>query len=104
MTTKQTQHTPGPWRVESAGSESLISSGHWAGLATVVTHMREPDAAGRDRFIPTDEGEANARLIAAAPELLAALEAIAAIPCCHDSMPECPRELAKAAIAKAKGA
>ncbi len=58
-----TQHTPAPWI--NTGKEirqaktSLI-------LATVYNH--------RSSNQPTDEAEANARLIAAAPELLEALK------------------------------
>lgn len=64
------RHTPGPWRI-----------------AEPVRGMRGPEAAtgdkiivGADHVIPAivyefgDTGKANARLIAAAPDLLAALE------------------------------
>jgi len=61
-----TQHTPGPWRL-SSGDETEIFSGakpvaraHCGGL----TSVKLPEA------------EANARLIAAAPEMLAALQAL----------------------------
>ena len=60
-----TQHTTGPWRL-SSGDETEIFSGarpvaraHCGGL----TSVKLPEA------------EANARLIAAAPEMLAALQA-----------------------------
>lgn len=67
---KTPQHTPGPWQL---GEEGGILEGHtpidaagWEGLAQVVTKM-EFDGYNA-------EGQANARLIAAAPDLLAALE------------------------------
>ena len=106
------QHTPGPWDLDRSG---------------FIREARGPDGCGIliasacDLSRSASEGEANARLIAAAPELLAALEAL-----CrefsvvrrdlsridnnagHDSSHE--REaakevlrLARAAIAKARG-
>ncbi len=64
MTTK---HTPGPWTVgKRVKSKSRINSNTWDGLAKVVTRMRFADS-------DTPEGLANARLIAAAPDLLSAL-------------------------------
>ena len=57
------QHTPGPWSVNKYGS---IGAGEH-GTAPVVAHV-EPFFAGPDTG-------ANASLIAAAPDMLAALEA-----------------------------
>jgi len=57
------KHTPGPWTVESDGS-SITMGGQ------VVITGPSPDGSTRD------EEKANARLIAAAPELLANLENI----------------------------
>ena len=63
------QHTPGPWDVEPKGSRHFVDGADGLTVAYL-------DRAGvRERA----EIEANARLIAAAPELLAALESIAAI-------------------------
>lgn len=63
-------HTPGPWKVEQPAegrpSYSAVSSWHWRELALVVTRMHGADA-------DHPEGLANARLIAAAPDLLSAL-------------------------------
>jgi len=59
-------HTPGPWRYAGhGGTHVLDSNGRCIGDA--------PQPHG----MPPEEGEANARLIAAAPELLAALERLA---------------------------
>lgn len=72
------KHTPGPWKYEPTepGSgdfdvlpevaPSNLSWGPW--IASV--HGRTPDMRG---FVGAVESEANARLIAAAPELLEAL-------------------------------
>jgi hypothetical protein len=63
------EYTRGPWELD----ESLKGEGYtaingegWYELATVVTRMKQ-----RDEDSP--EGLANARLIAAAPDMLAAL-------------------------------
>ena len=58
------QHTPGPWDVEPKGSRHFVDGADGLTVAYL-------DRAGvRERA----EIEANARLIAAAPELLEALE------------------------------
>ena len=87
MTTKQQEqnmsgHTPGPWSVTVIGHDLEIR-GNGYGIAHVLAGdaLRDPALA-----LPGDEEEAeaelkaNARLIAAAPEMLAALEA------CHEIM------------------
>lgn len=94
----QTQHTPGPWRIEDKRSRgrTLISGDGWVRLCDVYTVMegcREP----------YPEGMANARLIAAAPDLLDAL-----IDLLHQSKLSQDEggwdfEQAEAAIAKATG-
>lgn len=64
-----TQHTPGPWSIgdlaENEGFVSIDASSHGA-LAEVVVKMD-------DDPLPSPELIANARLIAASPELLEAL-------------------------------
>lgn len=64
-----TAHTPGPWKVSVGyredGYAKITSEAHF-GLASVVV---EVDGKAYPK------GESNARLIAAAPEMLAALEA-----------------------------
>lgn len=82
-------HTPGPW------AAAPIGSGRWA---ITVSQMRNEDV-GAAGF-----GKADAHLIAAAPELLYALEALLAVTDEYDlplSDPE--RIAARAAIAKARG-
>jgi hypothetical protein len=63
MTTQNAQHTPGPWRVADGGVT------HW-----YIYRDKDEIATTRHEF---PNAEANARLIAAAPDLLAALEAAA---------------------------
>ena len=87
-----TMHTPGPW---TAGNDGYIYS---AG-----------DIVADSTFgcLPQIEGDHNARLIAAAPDLLAALETIAnsepmdgdSFVCDFDTL----QSVARAAIRKAKG-
>lgn len=61
-------HTQGPWAVSNyyAGKAS-ISGKDWGGFATVVTKLDGDESE-------SVEGLANARLIAAAPRMYAALE------------------------------
>jgi len=98
------EHTPGPWRVEPGretrvGADIVIVSRN--GLVAIACTIHEGAV----------NAEANARLIAAAPEMLAALEAAEALLNEHE---HCLREdctnpgcvvyrQARAAIAKARG-
>ena len=61
------RHTPGPWRVGDAGSTVFGASGARPLMVASITHRIAPDATQR----------ANARLIAAAPELLDVLRKVA---------------------------
>jgi hypothetical protein len=65
-------HTPGPWHVQFLGPQKadLIHKGTFAGIS---------GGSGCPNHLDADDQaiwEANARLIAAAPDLLAALEAV----------------------------
>lgn len=65
-------HTPGPWRL--SGTEDAmrhVSGGDWVRFAEVVVELRSEDDPHAHETSP--EGEANARLIAAAPALLESL-------------------------------
>lgn len=105
------EHTPGPWHSET--SEYTASDGVyecWAvcadggGDVAIVTVQRDHDSLTGDA-IPDAEAEANARLIAAAPDMLKALRQITAnihpnynpLELAHGM------DLARAAIAKATG-
>lgn len=55
------EHTPGPWKSENGTDAYLIGT--------------DTTAIGRVYYTADDTGEANSRLIKAAPDLLAACEA-----------------------------
>jgi len=66
MTT--TQHTPGPWNYDEYNGSLWITDD--SGIGTIAQLIPEPNKG------IWDEDKANARLIAAAPELLAALQSL----------------------------
>ena len=87
----KTQHTPAPWTTDSSKSFYVLSSGE---------------------FVANASTEANARLISAAPDLLAALEKIAvglspqSVSVQSENLQELINscfEIAREAIRKAKG-
>ena len=89
------KHTPGPWTIvdpEAGGwcvqSRDMTSKARNGGFVSAVC--------------PGPDGPANARLIAAAPDMLAALERLEAVREPGDEI--AALEQARAAIAKAKGA
>ena len=90
MTKNEAQHTPGPWKaVEAAYNPPgwiWVQNGPGALLADVH----------QNKNIPLEARNANARLMAAAPEMLAALEYYAT-----DS--SINGEVARAVVAKALG-
>ena len=95
----EVKHTPGPWGVNQSADEGAwdIGTGEWQG-----------DSYGGLQIATAwgfyGRAEADARLIAAAPELLQALEAMVAL--LDADGWSWPQQLAdaRAAIAKAKGA
>lgn len=90
--TGMVEHTPGPWRIERKdGGMFNVVAGHDYFTRTFVAFMGANPEEG--------DTEANARLIAAAPELLEALEAMVATSPIDDEV--LPQVLA--AIARAKG-
>ena len=111
-------HSPSPWRFDRiAGFEELAkrkgvpllaregymrgNDGSWCindanGYGVASATMRADCKRGKGYSTPDPEGQANARLISAAPELLAACEAVMAADA------SAPR-LIRAALAKAKG-
>ena len=70
-----TMHTSGPWKVAKDGAKTVIiynpGEGANAPFKPILATMNQDVIRARP-----DIAEANARLIAAAPELLAALQAI----------------------------
>ena len=99
-------HTAGPWTAKFNGATASIDAREseipWRGLATVITEMEDCET-GRIKSDP--EGIANARLIAAAPVMLEALEYIAGLTG-YASCDNCNdvNIAARAAIALATGA
>lgn len=69
-------HTPGPWRLESESRGTL-------GSDTIITDAEGGWSIAECELVSIDgEAEANARLIATAPELLAVVKAL------HDKLLE----------------
>lgn len=89
---KKQQHTPGPWRVTYDGTAYFVQE-HLKTEVLSVDEHGNPCKWSKER-------EGNARLIAAAPDLLEALKATVA-----DTAHSSPdlRNQALAAIAKATG-
>jgi len=89
-------HTPGPWEVCAArNSASPVEINSMTGYVAVIAFNASADAIREPGEI-----EANARLIAAAPELLAALKTIDANAA---ESPEWIRRVARKARRKAEG-
>lgn len=94
----ETKHTPGPWQLER------LTGDHDIGI-----RVTGPVVSGYTAFIRTGwphenqrvEQEANAKLIAAAPDLLEALMTLVSSYDAEDSFAELT--VARAAIAKATG-
>ena len=93
-----TKHTPGPWEVRTDG-ELFAICGPAKWIVTVDVD-EEGNIALQDGTSEYEVNQANARLIAAAPELLAACEAVL---CDGDCYNDAIMEEVRAAIAKAKG-
>ena len=98
------KHTPGPWAVDSDGSgwyiEATPERGHSLAFIASPEFQEEPDTSA-------SEAEANARLIAAAPDLLEALQWLVDIlpdpDLDNDELQRTWTRRARAAIAKATG-
>lgn len=84
-----TGHTPGPWFAENGDDDWQIWHDNGVAHIAVVSRGVEPDASGK----------ANAKLMAAAPDLLAACEQSLINHACHGCL-AC-RQI-RAAIDKAK--
>lgn len=82
--TKQLEHSPAPWRTVTDG----IS--HWVEINDKII------------MVTKDNAEANARLIAAAPELLGALEGMLEVFADGDNEDMATISKARASIKKAK--
>jgi hypothetical protein len=102
-------HTPGPWTLDAGGWPLIINGPEpWAegtiddgAQADVVVLIDCLENSGRTYDYPEEIAEANARLIAAAPELLAALEDVVRV--YARIGPDSVLAPARAAIARARG-
>ena len=74
MAEQQTQHTPGPWRLRTDGEQSC---GVEDGPLVEVVAEDGTVVCCNERYYPTAVEPCNARLIAAAPDMLAALPSVA---------------------------
>lgn len=94
------QHTPGPWVAKTYNSEFVSGQIPIYGNSDSIVVS---DVGGRS----VDQINANIRLIAAAPDLLAALRMVGEI-WSHDQTanlhPESPLAIVRAALAKVEGA
>ena len=106
---KEGTHTPGPWRYEctNAGVRVEATDGHIA-IACRIMQNNWRNTFGKELNVHRNlqEVKANARLIAAAPELLEAARAAAGHVCtafeCGEDRHACPPQaFLRAAIAKA---
>ena len=97
-TNMKAQHTPGPWHINTMETVQATIHAHRGHVATV--------SRGSMNEVSADEIEANARLIAAAPDLLAALEQCLPILDAHRRAAlgegDLTARTARAAIAKAR--
>lgn len=101
------QHTPGPW--SAYGCAVIMGEPNHGGRANHAARYIGSSAPEDIDAMPQEEDLANASLMAAAPDLLAALEEIA-----HSVSSDCAaddaefihglQKVARAAIAKAGGA
>lgn len=98
------KHTPGPWGIGDSdlpvSQLAVMSRANTGRKHSTIARVVNPDFVGMTPF----EGEANARLIAAAPELLAACRiAVLALAALQPTCPTLIREyeIVSAAIAKA---
>lgn len=106
------QHTPGPWHNDGIGDYEIIApcgeteNGYSRSqLVAIATHMRELNPGEGPEERSGEEVAANARLIAAAPSMLEALnEALAYIEDgMDDSDPPVQHGIIRAAIEEATG-
>ncbi len=99
-------HTPGQWKIR-AGYGKLMSEIGTDSRAVCTVWTKQPkynQTTERSEPAAWAEGEANAALIAAAPELLAALRRLVSASYSYDNIPSVASALrgARAAIAKAE--
>ena len=96
----EAKHTPGPWKLNTDGDTGMNDSGC---ILDSIGHVIVTDIYGTFKNgRTTGEAEANARLIAAAPEMLEALyQALARLEAA--GLEDTTTDIIKTAIAKATG-
>ena len=94
------KHTPGPWTAQPVTGNVSFAHRIFADRREIAMVWHHPGQ--RPKATTGEQEQADANLLAAAPELLAALRSIANDTCNHGPGPICPREIARAAIAKAE--
>ena len=99
MEIKLTQWTPGPWSTHDNGTISDPPSIRREGTGTFVAFMTRD----LDEGVTDDEAYANARLVAAAPRLHAALAAIVGKLDALGTLHTPTLDEARAALAQAEG-
>lgn len=98
-------HTPGPWAIRDGYGLLKAEVGpSGRAVATVWTKQMPNGKEDQKEPLAWAEGEANAALIAAAPELLEALQSVMNYPEVRSYLGSLISEQADAAIAKAGGA
>ena len=95
-------HTPGPWSL-SASFDSVERRVQHGDNPPLVWGIASGINSAHPDYMPREEQIANARLIAAAPELLAALEALCEDKYLADPINADRMRNAREAIAKATG-
>jgi hypothetical protein len=70
MNNGKQKHTPGPWK---HGGPTILSGGAWNLVVAILPTTIDPRPTADAAAHTIEEREANARLIAAAPDMLAAL-------------------------------
>ena len=94
------EHTPGPWTIEKCPKATAVTDGEsWPWLVS----YNDGEYEGCLALVQTQNAEANAKLIAAAPELLEALEMMLDMSEMGGFGKSAAEDTARAAIAKAKG-
>lgn len=89
------KHTPGPWRLHEQRGRTYVVAGRGVEAGEFMGHLIAAETTCPD-------WPANARLIAAAPDLLAACEAVLSAPVV--AAPHPCWQMVRDAVARAKGA
>lgn len=82
-----TQHTPGPW-IAKPENPNFVEDDEWTDFEVIPDKVLEwgsPAPVAVCSFCYEEQAEANARLIAAAPDLLAALRALLTAEMLHET-------------------